>query len=532
MIKKIQVLAIILVLIFIASCSKKDDKTPAKIKKSETTSSILNKIPQNSFAYFIINADTANYQKYLSSPYSFDVNKLSDKFNDAKGTNFPKLDVTKTQELIKILFPNKEGTSKTKTILGFSAGDSVQTIEAGLVFVSTDKSYYSNNFSKITELLKNENLETVKTEKNLLILKEKTSNIFLHIKNDNDTLVVSNSENSLNRIFAKINKDQEFNPNKEEISRLRNKINFNNELSAIYIDFKKAFTLFPVIGLVPDNFKPLLNLIPQNIYTSQKFDDVFTRKGVFYLPTDTLPNELKNIFTKSQDGSISNLSQDSIAAFSLNMNLINGVISYIKNNNLIPEFKLDTLFRENSNLLLALSSNGMSPLPDLQIVLPAKDADKTLADLKSLASNQASKYGAQLPQWNSKVINEVQTDYILTPFGVGVYFAKNSSNLYITTSELAMKSILSEGKLGEKLKSYDAKLNSDLFLSYINYPKIYELAISIQGMVSMFTGGQNGEYLSQIESLKTMGQELTTSKYEDNILSFETNYKIASTNQQ
>lgn len=528
MIKKALLTSLLLSITIInSSCSKSNEAPINQAKENLSKVELIKKIPQDSFGFFVLNTSSEAYKKNIASSNGVSSSKFTKnlkKVSQKTGKEFINL----VNQSDSILFPSTNNKSKTDIVIGYISGNSEENLSIGAFFYSKDKDFYKNNLNKIKEDFIKSKL-TIKKEGPSQI--EFTTNdnkaIFLSAKNNH--LAINFNKDYSNRLFSKVNKDKYFNNSTQEINRLRKELKTENEFLYAYLDVKRIIELVPILNLVPVEVKPLLNLIPQQFSTNLQMGENLTGTIVNYIPEDKLLGSLKDIFKPSKSSNIDNLSKNSIFALSLSTNIFTSLIEFSKAAHLskkeVPEIINE--IKPNSDIVIALNSFNITPFPDLQIILPVKNSESVIAFIKASIASPGT--GINTSQWNVKEINGVKAQYIITPFGIGLYIANKDSNVLFATSELAMQNLLGNGELGDTISKFNSDFSNskNIFKSYLNYPQIYKVLVSMQGMLSMFSGGQSNEFIKEIEPLKDYGINTVHSKYENNILNISTrNTKI------
>ena len=130
--------------------------------------------------------------------------------------------------------------------------------------------------------------------------------------------------------------------------------------------------------------------------------------------------------------------------------------------------------------------------------------------------------------WQSKQIAGQATEFIATPFGVGLYLTGTEDKLLLASSESALGSLLNPNNtLGNRInKELPAVADKPtaLFSSYIDYTEIYKIFMNFRNMLSLFIPPDSKQeanaIFEQLESLKRMGSVYFNTSYDGNVLDF------------
>lgn len=148
-----------------------------------------------------------------------------------------------------------------------------------------------------------------------------------------------------------------------------------------------------------------------------------------------------------------------------------------------------------SEILLGLAlPAGASPFPDVYMLMRTSDPTVVLSTLKVLLGKQKL-----LSAWQSQTIAGTEVQLALSPMGVGAFLAIRDDQVLLATSRGAMEKLLTKGG-----KTPGAEKGTMLQLT-ANGQQILDLIKTLQGTLSMFTGGQTAVDLGQYQSLAQIG---------------------------
>lgn len=137
---------------------------------------------------------------------------------------------------------------------------------------------------------------------------------------------------------------------------------------------------------------------------------------------------------------------------------------------------------------------GASPFPDVYMLMRTSDPAVVLSTLKVLLGKQKL-----LSAWQSQTIAGTEVQLALSPMGVGAFLAVREDQVLLATSRGAMEKLLTKGG-----KTPGAEKGTMLLLN-ANGQQILDLIKTLQGTLSMFTGGQTAVDLGQYQSLAQIG---------------------------
>lgn len=167
---------------------------------------------------------------------------------------------------------------------------------------------------------------------------------------------------------------------------------------------------------------------------------------------------------------------------------------------------------------------SLLPLPDFVFSLQSSDVAKTKENLKTslgkLASGGAQNFNVE---WQTKEIEGLKAEYVLTPLGLGAFIVDKDSVVYVATSENRLvKELSGKTSIKSQFKSKANQLirpNGNLFEVVVNMPQLADFLQNMVGIIGMYTqGNQNPgveklkEMLAQdkIDRIKKMGKMVTS----------------------
>ena len=185
----------------------------------------------------------------------------------------------------------------------------------------------------------------------------------------------------------------------------------------------------------------------KNLVLNQAFDGddemLVTRVAGYYTPQTDEQKKLANIFNSANHvDAPSTLPRDTMFSLTINMNLIK---SLIKEFNLEKDFGPYMYLLNMDNINLLLQGPQASMFPSIAIIgNKVADSDKIVSDIKSSIANTKGALPIPLNAWQKKQISSLDTEYLMTPFGVGVFLSKNGDDLIVASGESLVSDIVSK----------------------------------------------------------------------------------------
>ena len=183
----------------------------------------------------------------------------------------------------------------------------------------------------------------------------------------------------------------------------------------------------------------------KNLVLNQAFDGddemLVTRVAGYYTPQTDEQKKLADIFNSANHvDAPSTLPRDTMFSLTINMNLIK---SLIKEFNLEKDFEPYMYLLNMDNINLLLQGPQASMFPSIAIIGDkVADSDKIVSDIKSTIANTKGALPIPLNAWQKKQISSLDTEYLMTPFGVGVFLSKNGDDLIVASGESLVSDIV------------------------------------------------------------------------------------------
>ena len=185
----------------------------------------------------------------------------------------------------------------------------------------------------------------------------------------------------------------------------------------------------------------------KNLVLNQAFDSddemLVTRVAGYYTPQTDEQKKLANIFNSANHvDAPSTLPRDTMFSLTINMNLIK---SLIKEFNLEKDFEPYMYLLNMDNINLLLQGPQASMFPSIAIIGDkVADSDKIVSDIKSTIANTKGAIPIPLNAWQKKQISSLDTEYLMTPWGVGVFLSKKGDDLIVASGESLVSDIVSK----------------------------------------------------------------------------------------
>ncbi|MCB0319889.1 MAG: hypothetical protein KDD60_03125 [Bdellovibrionales bacterium] len=324
-----------------------------------------------------------------------------------------------------------------------------------------------------------------------------------------------------------------------QYQRLRAAYNGNGEFMFGYLDLQKV--LDRINTLIPSEQQKELPIalsdIPVEAFAMRSGYDGGVISDFGLLVDDTKLQEQKPLYDAlhptAKDTSLASAPGNSVALISFADSVISALASTAQASiagNTQQQEQYATVLADLAKLkgvhLGVLPSDGSTVFPGLFLSVASTENGSLLTEIKGALSQASQEQGIPATAWQEKEIAGSASNFILTPLGVGVFLAQSENGLVLTSSESSLRQTLETQKsesssLGADLpKQFRSRLEgvSPLFVAYFNADRTAELIHSVQGSLSMFTGGQNPIDNEQIEQIRKVGTTFTFAAYDKGLL--------------
>jgi hypothetical protein len=204
------------------------------------------------------------------------------------------------------------------------------------------------------------------------------------------------------------------------------------------------------------------------------------------------------IFTAGGSNMFSLLPANAALAISVDGGLIRNIHREVVS--VIPDQTRQEILKKDLNLTdkldgLALSLTNGAPMPDLIVIAKGASSQQIAAYIKKAVSDLTAQAVPGL-KWNQKKSGDVKIDYVVTPFGIGVYLGEKNDAVALSTSESGIELAFSDkDRLKAVTDEYVNKASLSivpgvLFNFHIDNPKLSSIIENIERTAAMFTGGK------------------------------------------
>lgn len=316
-----------------------------------------------------------------------------------------------------------------------------------------------------------------------------------------------------------------------------------NQLSLGFVDVKAL--LARIRSSVPaDAVKDLdmaLQTVPvQEVGFAHSFDKGLSDSFAAHVvaQNDQQKRWLGAIATGSTHETLAQVPADSVAALSIDGTSLNKIKNLVFAEMPTPEMEaLRTQlapFDSLNNLTVAVRGPGaMGAFPELLFVAGGSDPAKVQESVKAAVDQALMSFGLQLGGWQSKSVEGGTMNFLMSPLGVGAFTAQSGNSVVIGTSEASVVDSLKASSGGTKslkatlASAQDTSKTPSLLAVYANFERMTDVAKSVQGSLSMFTGGKTGMTDESLEQFRKLGVFSGRLAYNDDLLRFDSRYEEA-----
>jgi|GEM_PF-5602522 len=179
------------------------------------------------------------------------------------------------------------------------------------------------------------------------------------------------------------------------------------------------------------------------------------------------------------------------------------------------------------------AGSGASPFPELMVIADSREAAEVMSGLQNQIQAALTQSAMPVSPWQQKEMAGVQTQFIVSPFGIGAYLAAGGHRVVLASSEKAMQDLIaalkdkSKGLLAGALSPHARSLAGNSGAQAVFYGDFESLADalgSLQGSLAMFTGGRGFLDPEQAQALKDMGSITAAASYDKLTLRLQINH--------
>ncbi len=296
---------------------------------------------------------------------------------------------------------------------------------------------------------------------------------------------------------------------------------------------KDATTIFTASLILNSKFLPdkkvqseLSKLAVKNIVMNQSIVDkkvLLNKFASSYDPQSDGQEKIKTVLSGiKKTNAPFDLPNETFASVTFNVDLIKNLFEIFGKEKTLDKFQ--SVIDMNS-LNITLQSPRGSLFPNIALVgTNVKNADTITNDIKTLFSNTASGGFLSAKNWQTKKVEKLDTEYIMTPMGVGIFLTKNNSNVIIASSENLLVELLQD-KSKEEAKKLRKKFNTnenDIFNVYFS-PKFFASTLRMLApTLSSFMKSEAAKINETIAVLESTPDSMLDVFYEDDVIVGET----------
>jgi hypothetical protein len=569
LLKNVSLIALSSLLASACNSSESTQTTSSPSGKTVATSSLLKRVPLESYGVFVGNSGSDIMQKYRQTPWGRPSTRTLDQLKSSESE-----EAQKAVAVIEAL--EKSALAST---LGLAGGES--SIDEVVAYVANRPETmsfgaiaHSNNEKDLNALL--DQVISVMKEKGLTVTEvssgdPKIFSLPINLEEDDikikdlffaaskDTVAISTHQDAFERIFdASAPSDLPPLFNKASFKNTLAKGKSNSVLSFAFVDMKDLLNHFMRLSKANKNSE-------EGDSSAEKLEELIKTVPLDYLSyfrsmKNTLMDEVTLQLTpqtEEQKKTIESLagiqpqnlltSAPSSFVFLLGLD-INYFVKVAEQQMPKPDANDQEAVATAQNVSMVLNylkpvqslnlglrqSKGSSPFPDLTIFLASDQAEILYMQLKTLVMMGMKASPLKNLQWLQKQVEGLDVDYALSPFGIGLFMAKTSNHIIFSSSEAGLTSVArsfkgDEDKLWTQLPAHVKESIGDGagFISYAaNLSEFSELLQSFQSSLSMFTGGQSPIKDEDILRLKSLGTVVGTTTFSDNALKLKAVYEV------
>lgn len=549
-------IAVTLTVFTLSSCDRGTKSKTAKSSQNILELPLLKQLPADTLGFLAWNYDSPGFSDYVQT--------YQETFSNQKGSVIEQIQALATEnpdlkplaDMTEWIFNEKfieTDLSKPQPLKNgvafFELSDDGSALGAGAYFSSRDNFNLSTKLTALKKKLSEEGIETAPFKVNATELGEVTSYTISLKGKDTDEIkklyVVANAHTAAITTAQELSEGAFQKAVSEDVAILKSphfqKVKSQahisgSEITLAFADVKEALTKIEKLLNVKNgdtkSFDPAQIPVNGVLFTGDMKDKSLWTSAYVTLKKDKGEIEPFTAPLKADAHYLPpTINEKSVLSLGFARNLLQigkTALMMAPEVNSNPEVKEKlALVDQIDYLKLGVTQGDPGSLfPGIFLQLQSKDSSSLGQTLKGMLTQMIQSGQAPLTPWREKDISETKISYSLSPLGVGAYLASKDGNLYLTSSEASMGSLLT-GTSKESLDSSfgDAsektlREEKPLFVSHFNGAKMAELITMAQGNLAIFTGGKNPVDAEQIDQIKSMGNVLWTLAFQDDALIF------------
>lgn len=547
----------------IIGCSKKEgDAAPQQ--KALTTSSLLDepllqKIPNTTAAFAVMDFAGEGYKRFMASPWGSDMKGLNALKSaveelEASGASEDQIKVAKAilDSLQKLGLVSPEGKSQVEKVLSDAVGfisirkDNKIPLDLGVFAQGANGVNLADRATSLKQILSDAGLKVADEQfgatkgfaATVPVPEEDGVSITLYVAGTQDKIGMALSKEAIEGLLgadttkglANLKALPEFSKAEETVR------SSEAPLSFAFLSVSTFLTNFaPEQGESDDEFDPK-DIPVTSVAMSQGYaDQMVTSAGVTVTPRNDLQ---KSVFAAFENSGIPTnafkLPADTALSLSLDTRVIAKLESALKSLNDPSAAMVVEQLKNIQGITLGLrNGDRASPVPDIYLTLDSSARDQVASTVETGIGLGMMATGQQL-QWNSKEISGAPTRYIMTPLGVGVYVSspKSSNVVVVASSERAVQDIATSNGGGASLDSSMSKaLRNRVAASssgslYLNFMQLGTVLDGVKGTVESMMG-PNPELDQALDSehLKKLGIGIGSLSYANGVFKIQSAFE-------
>lgn len=482
---------------------------------------IVSKIPSTSVAFFATSSKLDTYQELKKSTSYKQALNLGEKLESfMSGDSDPKFERAKrivTALKASGFLPKSGGEGEIFSESIFFIDSDTTKLSAGLYAEGASGANFTKSLSDLSTELGKEGFTNSPIEfqgaKGFEFVSKDTDNIApkIYALASNTLIAVSTAKGLAERLFSSdakpgmpdITAGEGFKRCSAEIASRESEYAFS------FIDFEKGLVVLSALSPADVPSSDISKFPFSTAALSSGFDGAISSEFALSLKPG-VPNDTVKVLAASSGKDLSSLGPDDAILFlGLDGSVIRSMLSRAEAKDALTQIPdnaktLVAALEKSSGVAISLRrGSGENIFPDLAFGISSEDPKAIEASLKS---NFSDGLGIPANAWQQKDVDGAKVDYMITPLGIGSYFSTKGDNLFVSSSEAGIKSLVSSSK-GAPLPAQFTKRVSDsnpFLVVDLNFQALAEVIEGVQGSLAMFTGGQAPFDSAPLAELRSM----------------------------
>lgn len=309
-----------------------------------------------------------------------------------------------------------------------------------------------------------------------------------------------------------------------------------------YLDFEKFISNYTPQGSQENNAK----MVPvKSVAFSRSMADGLV--DVAAIRVEAKDETQTKVFEALQSASSSNgllkqVPADTLLMLSFNAAFIGNLADTLKENPAAQSPEIERylgVLRTIKDVGIGVrKASAGSPFPEILILGLSSDVATLRPAVKEMLTEAVASIGMPGAEFQTKEVDGNQIEYVMSPFGVGLYLGQTADGLVISSTESGLKDCLTSasgkgssliaGIPGDGRKLAEA---GGVILAYTDFQSFADMMESVRGSLAMFTGGagQPDTMTEDLASLRSMGSMMVAVNYNNGTLKIESNYSAPRT---